>query len=189
LSLCEFLLFVNIAMAVTWIGGAAVIQFFALRALQSDDPMRMATLGGDIEWIGNRVFIPASLLAVASGIALVLESDAWGFGDDWVLIGIVLYVITFLAGALFFGPESGRIGKQIQAEGPGTSAVQARIRRILALTRADLVLLFLIIFDMSVKPGFGDAALWIAVLVAAAVAFVLVRNGLAAQMRGAPATN
>jgi hypothetical protein len=44
--------------------------------------------------------------------------------------------------------------------------VQSRIQRLLALTRADLMLLFLIIFDMSVKPSWGDVRLWIAVVMA-----------------------
>jgi hypothetical protein len=131
--------------------------------------------------------VPSSLLAVLSGILLVIDSDFWGFGDDWILLGLILFAITFVAGAFFFGPESGRVGKLAEAEGPGSPVVQARLRRLLALTRADLMLLFLIIFDMSVKPQWGDASLWIAVLVFAALAALLVRNGLNAQLAGTAA--
>jgi uncharacterized membrane protein len=184
----EFLLFFHISMATIWIGGAAMIQFFGLRAIRASDPMRLADLGADVEWIGNRVLIPSSALAVVSGVLMVIDSDFWGFGDDWIVIGIVLFAITFLAGALFFGPESGRLGKLIAAEGPTSAAVQAKLRRLLALTRADLMVLFLIIFDMAVKPSWGDASLWIAVLVAAVLAAVLVRNGMNAQLAVAPAT-
>jgi hypothetical protein len=53
------------------------------------------------------VLIPASALAVVSGVLLVIDSDVWGFGDDWIVLGIVLFAITFLAGALFFGPNRG----------------------------------------------------------------------------------
>jgi uncharacterized membrane protein len=183
----EFLLFAHIAMAAIWVGGGAMLQFFGLRAINAPDPMRLAQLGQDIEWIGSRVLVPASALAVVSGILLVIDSDFWGFGDDWIVIGLVLFAITFLAGALFFGPESGRLGKLVEAEGPTSPAVQEKLRRLLALTRADLMLLFLIIFDMTVKPEFGDAALWIAVLMFAALAVLLVRNGLNAQLAGGPA--
>jgi hypothetical protein len=115
-------------------------------------------------------------------VLMVIDSEVWGFGDDWIVIGIVLFAITFLAGAGFFGPESGRLGKLIEAEGPISPAVLAKLKRLLALTRADLMLLFLIIFDMSVKPQWGDASLWIAVVVFAALAALLVRNGLNAQL-------
>jgi uncharacterized membrane protein len=185
MSWYEFLLFFHISMAVIWVGGGAVIQFFALRALRSPDPMRTAEFAGDVEHIGNRVFIPAALLALVSGVWMVIDSDFWGFGDDWILIGLILFAGTFLSGALFFGPESGRIKKLMEAEGPTSPAVQARIQRILALSRADLMLLFLLIFDMAVKPSWGDVWLWIAVAGFAALAAVLVRNGLSARVGGA----
>jgi uncharacterized membrane protein len=185
----EFLLFFHIAMAVVWVGGATMLQFFGLRAIRAPDPMRLADLGGDIEWVGSRVLVPSSALAVVSGVLLVIDSDFWGFGDDWIVIGIVLFAITFLAGAFFFGPESGRLGKLVETEGPTSPAVQAKLKRLLALTRADLMLLFLIIFDMAVKPSWGDASLWIAVLVFALLAALLVRNGLNAQLAGASATS
>jgi hypothetical protein len=66
--------------------------------------------------------------------------------------------------------------------------VQSKLQRLLALTRADLVPLFSIIFDMSVKPSFGDASFWIAVLLFAALAALLVWNGLNARLAGASAS-
>jgi uncharacterized membrane protein len=169
-------------MAAIWVGGAAMMQFFGLRAIRATDPMRLVDFGGDIEWIGNRVLVPSAALAVLSGVWMVIDSDFWGFGDDWIVIGIALFAITFLAGTFFFGPESGRLGKLVEAEGPTSPKVLARLQRLLALTRADLMLLFLIIFDMSVKPSWGDGSFWIAVLVFAAAAALLVRNGMKAQL-------
>jgi uncharacterized membrane protein len=186
MSWYEFLLFVHVAAAAVWVGGAAIMQFFGLRAMRAPNPMRLVDLGGDIEWIGQRVLVPASALAVVSGVLLVIDSDVWGFGDDWIVIGIILFAITFLAGALFFGPEAGRLGKLAEAEGPTSPAVLAKLQRLLALTRADLMLLFLIIFDMSVKPSWGDGSLWIAVLAFAALAALLVRNGMNAKLAAAP---
>jgi hypothetical protein len=174
-------------MAALWVGGAAMMQFFGLRAMQATDPMRLVDIGQDIEWIGNRVLIPASAPAVVSGVLMVIDSDVWGFGDDWIIIGIVLFAITFLAGALFFGPESGRLGKLAAAEGPTSPAVLAKLQRLLALTRADLMLLFLIIFVISVKPSWSDVSFWLAVLVLAALAALLVWNGLNARLEAAPA--
>ena len=183
----EFLLFFHVSMAAVWVGGATMIQFFALRTMRASDPRRLVELGSDIEWIGNRVLVPASALAVLSGVLMVLDSDFWGFRDDWIVIGILLFAITFLAGAAFFGPESGRLGKLVEAEGPSSPAVLAKLKRLIALTRADLMLLFLIIFDMATKPSWGDASLWVAVIAFAALAALLVRNGLNARLTAEPA--
>lgn len=184
----EFLLFFHIAMAAVWVGGATMIQLFALRALRAQSPQRMADLAGDVEWIGSRILTTAAGLAFVSGVLIVIDSDFYGFGDDWITIGLMLFAVTFVAGAAFFGPESGRIKKLIQAEGAGSSEVQARIRRILALSRADLMLLFLLIFDMAVKPAWDDAWLWIAVAFFAALGGLLVRNGLQAKLAAASAS-
>jgi hypothetical protein len=39
-------------------------------------------------------------------------------GDDWIVIALVLYATTFLAGLLFIGPESGRVGKLTEEGSP-----------------------------------------------------------------------
>lgn len=154
MSWYEFLLFVHVSAVAVWVGGATAIQFFALRVLASTGA-RLVAFARDVEWISMRILTAASALAFLSGILLVIEGP-WMFGDDWIVIGLVLFGITFLAGVLFFGPESGRIAKIVEAEGSDSPAAAARIRRILALSRLDLILLFLIVYDMAVKPQFGD---------------------------------
>jgi uncharacterized membrane protein len=156
MTLYEFLLFVHVAVAVIWVGGGLMMQFFGLRASMSGDPARLAALGEDIEWIANRVFIPSSLIAFLSGIWLVIESDFYGWGDDWIVIGLLLYATTFLTGLLFLGPESGRIGALMEQ---GSPEAGPRTLRLIMLGRLDLVLLFFLVYDMTVKPEFDDQAL------------------------------
>jgi uncharacterized membrane protein len=172
MTLYEFLLFAHIACAAIWVGGAAMIQFFGVRVLASGDPNRLAEFAGDIEGISNRALIPASLGAVLAGFGLVWESDFWTIGDDWIVIGLILFAVTFLAGAAFFGPESGRIKKVIQSE--GAAAAQGRVRRIIVLSRIDLMVLFLLVFDMSVKPSFGDVGTILGAIAAAAALAALI---------------
>jgi uncharacterized membrane protein len=170
-SWSTFLLFVHVAMAVTWVGGALMMQFFALRATMSGDPSRMAAFGPDAKWIADRVFVPGSLLAFLSGVLLVVDSDFYGFGDDWIVIGLALYATTFLAGLLFIGPEAARVGK---LTGEGSPEAGARTQRLFMLSRLDLVLLFLIVYTMTVKPSFEDASSLLWGLAGAAVAAGLI---------------
>lgn len=187
MSLYEFLLFAHVATAIIWVGGSTMMQFFAFRALRSNDPDRIANVTSDIEWIGTRILVAVSLAAFLLGIGLVWESSAWGFGDDWIVIGLVLFAVTFLAGAFFFGPESGRIARLVASHGSGSPAAQARIRRILVLSRIDLVVLFLIVFDMAVKPSFSDGwTIALALIVAVALSLLLtVRRSAAPQASSA----
>ena len=179
-----FLLFVHVSMAIVWIGGGLMMQLFGVRASMSGEPARMAAVGEDIEWIANRLFIPASLLAFLTGILLVVESDFYGFGDDWIVIALVLYATTFLAGLLFLGPESGRIGKLNAERSPDAGP---RTLRLIMMSRLDLVLLFLIVYDMTVKPDFGDAGSYVWAIIATAIAVgVIVWRFRVALARGGP---
>lgn len=45
MSWSESLLFVHVSLAVIWVGGGLMMQFFALRATMSGDPSRIALLG------------------------------------------------------------------------------------------------------------------------------------------------
>ena len=161
MSWSQILLFVHVAMAVAWVGGALMLLILVYRYSQSDDRSRMASFGHDIEWVAQRVFTPASLLAFVTGVWLVVDSDFYGFGDDWIVIGLLLYATTFLAGLLFLGPESKRIG--LLAE-QGSPEAPPRILRLTFLARLDVVLLFLIIYVMTVKPEIDSEAMLAGIL-------------------------
>ena len=147
----ELLKFIHIAAAIIWIGGAVAVQLFAIRALASGDPIRVVSFTRDVEWMGTRVFLPSSLVVIVLGFLLVWDGP-WELGTTWIWLSLVIFGISFLLGVGFFTPESNRIGNQIEAEGPASPAVQARIARLLKLTRIDLVLLFAIVFLMVAKP-------------------------------------
>jgi uncharacterized membrane protein len=147
----ELLKFVHIAAAIIWIGGAVTMQFFAARTIASGDALRLVSFTRDVEWIGNRVLLPSALVVIVLGFLLVWDGP-WGFGMTWIWLALVLFAISFLLGVALFTPESKRIGNQIEAQGPESPAVQARIARLIKLTRIDLVLLFAIVFLMVFKP-------------------------------------
>jgi uncharacterized membrane protein len=146
----EFALFVHILAAAVWVGGGAATQAFALRILRANDPSRMAGFAKDVEKIGVFVFLPASLLVLGFGFALMAEGN-WSY-DFWVIFGLAVFGLSALTGSLFLGPESGRIGKLVDEHGPEYPEVQDRIKRILAISRIELVLLIAVVFAMVIKP-------------------------------------
>jgi uncharacterized membrane protein len=115
-------------------------------------PLRLAAFASDVEFIGQRLFTSASLVLLLLGIWMVIIGP-WSFGMTWILVALVVFGSSFVLGAGFIGPESGRIGKLIEAEGPTSPEVQRRIKRIFLLSRIELAFLILVVFDMVVKPG------------------------------------
>jgi uncharacterized membrane protein len=146
--------FVHVLAAIIWVGGAATAQVYALLAVRTNDPVRVAAFAGDTEFVGTRIFLPASVILLVSGILTVRESGgAWGYGQGWVQFGLAVIALSIVTGAGFLGPESGRISKATKAGGVESPEVQARIRRIFLVSRIELVLLVAVVFDMVVKPG------------------------------------
>ena len=146
----ELWLFLHVVAAAVWVGGATMIQAFALRVL--GDAARTAVFAKDVELIGMRLLTPASLLLFATGIALVVDGS-WDWSEPFVLAGLIVGIGSFAAGAGFLGPESGRISKILLAEGPASVDAQRRIRRILLYSRTELALLVFVVFMMTVKLG------------------------------------
>jgi uncharacterized membrane protein len=147
----QWYLAVHILAAVVWVGGALATQVFALRATRTNDGTRIANFAQDAEWIGMRVFLPSSLILVIFGFMLVGERDwAWDF---WLVFALAVWALSVVVGAAFLGPESGRIAKITEREGPDSAEATARLKRIFLISRIELVLLILVVIDMAVKPG------------------------------------
>jgi uncharacterized membrane protein len=177
----EIYLWAHIAAVVVWLGGGLMLSILGARVMRTSDPVRMAGFARDAEWVGMRLFTPAALVALIFGFLLVQEGP-WSYNELWIDLGLAGFAITFLLGFFFLGPESGRIAKLIDAEGPASPAVRARVKRILLVSRLDLGSLYAIVWIMAVKPSAGDeGALAVAAAiaaVAAVLAFVLHRaNG------------
>ena len=152
MSLYEFLLFVHILMAVTWVGGGIAVQVLAIRATRAKDPVRTAAVSADAEWMGLRVFMPASILLLVSGIWAASEGN-WDFGQAWISIGFGAFLFSFFLGMTFLGPESGRIKQLVRERSYEDPEVQRRIGRILLFSRIELVVLLVAIWAMVAKPG------------------------------------
>jgi uncharacterized membrane protein len=170
---------IHVITAVIWVGGAAMIQAFAFRILRTGDGKRQADFAKDSEVIGMRVFIPASLILFLAAIGMMVNLD-WSWSQNWIVFGVIAFGLSFALGAGFLGPESGRIADLIEKQGPDSPAVQARIRRILTISRCELVVLLTVIVNMVVKPVGQNGWFWglLAVMVLGIVAV------LALYMRG-----
>ena len=143
---------IHVLAVVIWVGGAVTLNLLGTRLIRAQDRPRMLAFAGDAEWVGQRVYMPASIVVLVAGVLAVIEGP-WSFSDVWVSIGFVGVIVTALTGSLFFGPELGRISEMGQSRVVDDSDVQRRITRLVPLLRVDLVILLLIVVVMVIKPG------------------------------------
>src|ERR671936_3004912 len=105
----KWLLAFHILLAVVWVGSNTAIQIFVIRALRAGGD-RIAYYASVIEWYGTRVLIPTSLSLVIIGFILLhVSAGAYDLGQGWVLFGFIVWLLSFIAGVSYLGPESGRL--------------------------------------------------------------------------------
>ena len=147
----EFWLFLHVLAAIVWIGGATAVQIFGILTKRAADPAKSAFFAGNVSFTVFRVFLPASLVVIASGIGAT-ESGNWDWGEPFIAWGLVLWAIVSLVAFGFLGRAMGRAGAQLAAEGP-SPALGLRMRNLVWLSRVLLAALVVIVFLMTVKPG------------------------------------
>ena len=179
---------VHVVTAAIWVGGATMIQAYAFRILRTGDARRQAEFSKDTEIVGMRVFMPSTLILLLAAIAMMVNLD-WSWSQNWIILGLIAFGLSFVLGAGFLGPEGGRIAKLIERDGPDSPAVQARIRRILTISRCELVVLLTVVVNMVVKPTGNDGWFWgLLVAMVLGIGVVLTLSGRGAEQVPAPAT-
>lgn len=170
MSYYEILLFLHIAAAAIWLGSGFFLQMLVFRAGATENGPLLQGVASNSGWLAQRVFIPASLVVLIVGILLTIEGP-WSFGDLWIVLGLVGYAFSFLVGILFLEPEGKRIGAAMAA-GDDAQA-RWRVSRINTVSRIELVVLYLVLASMALKPSGDDVATLVigAVVLLAALAY------------------
>ena len=152
MDLYELLKFIHVLAAASWVGGVVLSQVQGAWVAKKDDPHDFRSFIDFQAYLGTRYFMPLAIVVVAAGVGMVLDGP-WGFGDTWIVIGIVLYAASVAMGAGFLGPQSEKIKEALASGGPPDTALQAKIKNVILVSRIDMVVLVLVVADMVIKPG------------------------------------
>jgi uncharacterized membrane protein len=147
----EFWLFLHVIAAIAWVGGAGAIQVFGVLTKRAADPAKTAFFIANVAWTVLWVFLPASVLVFVAGVGLT-ETGSWDWGEPFIVLGILLWAAVSLVAFGFLARAMQRAGAQLAAEGP-SPALGLRLRNLVWLSRALLVVLVVIVFLMTTKPG------------------------------------
>jgi len=151
MSFYEFLLFLHVLAAAVWFGAALLaLVLLELAARTSDTPF-IVRFGEYDERLAPLLFIPAALVTLASGVALVFDGP-WSFTDDgWVIAGLLLFVAIFVLGVALIVPAGKKLGALAGGNAP-IAELQEQIGRLRLLSLIAVGLLAVAIFFMTTKP-------------------------------------
>ena len=147
----EFWLFLHILAAMVWIGGGTAVQVFGILTKRAADPAKSAFFAANVSFAVMRVFLPAALVVIVSGIGLT-ETGNWDWGEPFIVLGLLLWTLVVLVAFGYLGRAMAAAARQLVAEGP-SPALMLRMRNLVWLSRALVLTLVVIVFLMVVKPG------------------------------------
>lgn len=145
----------HVIFVVIWVGGDFSALVLAWRAEIRRDGTAFFALLPDILFGAKFVATPASIGALACGLAMVVLR--WRFDELWVLIGLAGLATAVIGGVAILRPRT----LQLIAIGPPAGGgLPPEARRVQAVARFEHLVMFLVIADMILKPEFADTATW-----------------------------
>ena len=90
-TLYGWLLFLHVLAAMVWVGGGVMLAVVAARVLRDPDPGAVGRFTGSLRVLGPLVLGPATVAVLGLGIGLVVDTEAWDFGQLWVQLGLGLF--------------------------------------------------------------------------------------------------
>jgi uncharacterized membrane protein len=149
MTLYEVLLFFHILGVSVWVGGSIMLGFISGKVERSGDTQYRARFAKSVEVVGPVIGVSA-LLILGTGIGMVLES-AIELSQTWVWLGLTLFVLSGIVGALYFGPANNKIIAAL--ESGQVDEADRRAKTFHLVSRLDTLLLVVIIGLMVFKPG------------------------------------
>ena len=147
----EIAVLIHILAGIAWLGGGLFIQLHAQRVRVAQGNEAVAAYLDSIEWTGTRWFPPASLGVLVTGLIMVATNDAWGFGQEWIYMALIFFVISGVLG----GAIGNRVLKQIRQTNQEGGDLNPLLDRLVRIEWLDIIALLLIVVLMVFKPGTG----------------------------------
>lgn len=143
--------FAHVAGAILWVGGGVTLSVVGARARQSGNLAVIGEFARMLSYIGLRVFTPAVVVVLVSGVWLVLGSE-WNFTQPWVLLALGAFVLAFLIGAVYLSRSAIQL-ERAAIQNADLLAARQGLRRWLVGYGVVLIILVFALWDMIFKPG------------------------------------
>jgi uncharacterized membrane protein len=149
----DILKFLHIVGAIAWVGGGLGLVILSRRFVAARDYTGLLSLGRQSQALGTWLFMPAALITVGFGIALVATEAAFRFTDLWILIGFGGVIASGVAQMVVAEPASKRfmaLATEHRTDHPDVAEAARKLTRTGFL---DLGILLLVVWAMVAKPN------------------------------------
>jgi uncharacterized membrane protein len=152
MDLDPWLHFAHILGAVVWVGGGLMLSVVGLRVRRSGDIGIIRDFAQTLSYVGLRLFMPAVLVLVITGVWLVL-SGGGNFLQLWVLLALGGFAVAFVIAVGYLSGTVVELERVASQSDANAAAVNALLGRWIAGWAVVLLVLVLTVGDMVFKPG------------------------------------
>jgi uncharacterized membrane protein len=142
--------FVHVLAAIVAVGTNVTYGVWLTRARHSPENELFALRG--VKFLDDRVANPAYGVLLIAGILTVLEGH-WSFGQLWIVLGIVGYVLVVAIAVAVFTPSLRGQIEVLATDGRDSPRYRELGRRVQTSGAILGVIVIAIVFIMVTKPG------------------------------------
>ena len=150
--LYTILKFVHVVSMAVWIGGMFMMLLLNRRFIAAGEVAIAQAIGRQGAFLSTRVFLPAVLTTLVTGIGMV-QVGKLSFTITWIVWGMVALVASMIIGAVFTGGAARKLAARAAAGQVTASEMAAAQRRILMFAIINILLLLSTIWAMVAKPS------------------------------------
>lgn len=150
--LYTILKFVHVIAIAVWFGGLVTMIFLNRLLAAKGETAAMQGLGRVGAILSTRLFIPAVVVTLVTGLGMVHVGDL-DYGALWISWGMAGLIVSFVLGGVLTGGAARKLGQAVARGEIDAVGIAAAQRRILMFATLNLLILLSIIFVMVAKPS------------------------------------
>jgi uncharacterized membrane protein len=150
-TLHEWLVFLHVLSAMVWVGGLVALIAFGTYVIRTGEDVAVARFISSLRVVGPLVLSPAAGLVLVLGIWMVVDDDAWSFGQTWIWLSLALVAAAILVGAVFLSRTT--LAAERAAKAGDHVGARQQLRRWSWGIMLILLLLVVTTWAMFFKPG------------------------------------
>jgi uncharacterized membrane protein len=149
----ELFKFMHVVGAIAWVGGGIGLTILARRLIAAKDHAALQSINAQGKSLGNWLFMPAFVLTLGFGLAMVADTPAIGFFDTWIVIAYGGIILSGVFESLIGQRAAKAFTAAVTDHGAGSPQATAAASRLTLGSWLDVVTLLVVVFAMVVKPG------------------------------------
>ena len=144
-------LFIHILAGATWVGAGILVQGHAESVLRTEGQVAADRMLQQFAWT-KWLFFPMPLLALATGITMVVMNIGIGFGDLWVIIALGLFILSLVVAGGVGGSYEKKLDAHREAGTVDSPEFGRLFRSFLRVNAIEMVAVLVIVSMMVFRP-------------------------------------